>query len=316
MQKKFALATLWLAALACCFGPAAFAQPAAQTIRIAAVKATILGPALQLQKHLPAGWKTEITYFTSPGDMTNALLTGSVDLAYIGVTIAAVARSKDQPIVVVANIAEKGTAIIVRADSTIRTIQDLRGKKFGNLPLSIHDILVREELKKVNMKIEDLNAVRLSFPDMLGAMQRGEIDAFASAEPFATQAVMAGYGRLLMYPYDNPVGTINVAVLSAEKVVKERADMLRVWAQAHARATEEFARNPDLWAEVTSKEWGFDRTANRRAIDNIALNWKLDDRFLGMYGSYIQRLRELNVIQREPDLKQLVVRSFVDAVKP
>jgi NitT/TauT family transport system substrate-binding protein len=292
------------------------AQGTPQTIRIAAVKATILGAALQLPKHLPAGWKTDVTYFTSPGDMTNALLTGSVDLAYIGVTIAAVARSKDQPIVVIANIAEKGTAIIVRNDSNIRTIQDLKGKKFGNLPLSIHDILLREELRKVGMKIDDLNAIRLSFPDMLGAMQRGEIEAFASAEPFATQAVMAGYGRLLMHPYDNPVGTINVAVLSTERVVKERADMLRVWIQAHAKATDEFAKNPDLWVDVTSKEWGFDRAANRRAIDNIQLNWRMDDRFVGMYTSYIQRLKELNVIQREPDLKQLVVRSFVEGVKP
>ena len=63
-----------------------------QAIRMAVVKATVLAPALLAQKHLPPGWKTEITYFTTPGDMTNALLSDSVDLAYIGLTIAAVAR--------------------------------------------------------------------------------------------------------------------------------------------------------------------------------------------------------------------------------
>src|SRR5262249_49761233 len=89
-----------LAALLAGMAPAVrAATQSGQPIRIAVVKATVLAPALLVQRHLPPGWRTEITYFTTPGDMTNALLSDSIDLAYIGLTIAAVARSKDQPIV-------------------------------------------------------------------------------------------------------------------------------------------------------------------------------------------------------------------------
>ena len=224
-----------------------------QTIRMAVVKATVLAPALLVQKHLPPGWKTEITYFTVPGDMTNALLSDSVDLAYIGLTIAAVARSKEQPIVIVANQAGKGTAIVARADSPIKTITDLRGKKVGNLPNSIHDILLREELRKASLKLDEVTLIRLAPADMPAALQRGDIDAFSGNEPNSTQAVMAGYGRVIMHPYDNPVGTINVGVLTAERVVKSKADMLRVWIQAHAKATEELAKNPEQWADLVTK---------------------------------------------------------------
>jgi len=291
------------------------AAQAPQTIRMAVVKATVLAPSLLAQKHLPPGWKTEITYFTTPGDMTNALLSDSVDLAYIGLTIAVVARSKDQPIVVVANQAGKGTAIVARTDSPIKSIADLKGKKIGNLPNSIHDILLREELRKANLKLDEVTLIRLAPADMPAALQRGDVDAFSGNEPNSTQTVMAGYGRVVMYPYDNPVGTINVGVLSSERVVKNKADMLRVWAQAHAKATEELSKNPDQWADLVTKEWGYDRAATRRSMDNIQLKWQMDEGFMSQMAAFTDRLKGLGVIQSIPDLNKLVVREFVGQVK-
>lgn len=291
------------------------AAQSGQTIRIAVVKATVLAPALLVQKHLPPGWKTEITYFTTPGDMTNALLSDSIDLAYIGLTIAAVARSKDQPIVVVANQAGKGTAIVARADSPIKSIADLKGKRIGNLPNSIHDILLREELRKANLKLEDVTLIRLAPADMPAALQRGDVDAFSGNEPNSTQTIMAGYGRVVMYPYDNPVGTINVGVLSSERITRNKPDMLRAWAQAHARATDELAKNPDQWADLVTKEWGYDRGATRRSMDNIALKWQMDEQFMSQMAAFTDRLKGLGVIQSTPDLSKLVVREFVDQVR-
>jgi len=291
------------------------AAQSGQTIRIAVVKATVLAPALLVQKHLPPGWRTEITYFTTPGDMTNALLSDSIDLAYIGLTIAAVARSKDQPIVVVANQAGKGTAIVARADSPIKSIADLKGKRIGNLPNSIHDILLREELRKANLKLEDVTLIRLAPADMPAALQRGDVDAFSGNEPNSTQTIMAGYGRVVMYPYDNPVGTINVGVLSSERITRNKPDMLRAWAQAHARATDELAKNPDQWADLVTKEWGYDRGATRRSMDNIALKWQMDEQFMSQMAAFTDRLKGLGVIQSTPDLNKLVVREFVDQVR-
>jgi NitT/TauT family transport system substrate-binding protein len=293
----------------------ALAQGSPKTIRLAVVKATVLAPALLVQKHLPPGWKTEITYFTVPSDMTNALLTNSVDLAYIGFTIAVVARSKDQPIVIVADQAGKGTAIVARADSNIKSIADLKGKKVGDLPTSIHDILLREELRKANLSLQDLTLIRLAPADMPAALQRGDIDAFSGNEPNSTQAVMAGYGRVIMYPYDNAVGTINVGVLSAEGIVKSKPEMMQVWAQAHAQATEELAKNPDEWADIVTKEWGYNRTATRRSMDNIELKWRLDAKFMSQLAAFADRLKGLGVIQTVPDINKLVVSDFVGKVK-
>src|ERR1700722_18258712 len=97
--------------------PHVVAQSSGQSVRLAVIKATILAPALLIERYLPTGWKTEITSFTSPADMTNALLTDSVDVAYTGFTVGVVARSRNQPIVVIANQGGKGTAIVARTES-------------------------------------------------------------------------------------------------------------------------------------------------------------------------------------------------------
>jgi NitT/TauT family transport system substrate-binding protein len=291
------------------------ADAAGQTIRISLVKATVCAPSLIIQQFLPTGWKTELTPFTSPGDMTNALLTDSMDLAYTGLTVGIVARSRDQPIVIVANGAGKGTAIVTQSNSSIQKVSDLKGKRVGNLPLSIHDILLREELRKVGLKLEDLNVIRLAPADMPGALQRGDIDAFSGNEPNVTLTVLGGYGRVISYPYDNPVGTINVGVLSSDQAVQKKAGMLKVWAEAHAKATEQLANNPDMWADLVSKEWGYDRKATRESIKNIDLVWKLDARFNSQLAAYMQRLKELDVIARVPETSKLVAGQFIEGVR-
>jgi NitT/TauT family transport system substrate-binding protein len=295
--------------------PEGVAEEAPQTVRVALVKSTVLASALLLAKHLPAGWKTELTYFSSPGDMTNALLTDSVDLAYIGITVAVIARSKDQPIAVVANIANKGTAIVARADSAIRTIEDLKGKRVGNLPASIHDILLREELKQHNFPLDQVTLIRLAPADMPAALQRGDIDAFSGNEPNSSLAVLGGYGKVVLYPYDTPIGGINVGVLTSDKVIKDKAAMMRVWAVAHAKATEELAGNPEVWADTASREWGYDRASTRKSIDNIELAWKMDPAWLKQFAVFMDRLKELSVISKVPEFDRMVVRAFVDQVK-
>jgi len=46
-----------------------------QTIRIAVVKSTVLATTLELAKHLPPGWKTELTYFNLAGRHDQRALT-------------------------------------------------------------------------------------------------------------------------------------------------------------------------------------------------------------------------------------------------
>jgi hypothetical protein len=91
--------------------------------------------------------------------------------------------------------------------------------------------------------------------------------------------------------------------------------MMRVWAQAHAMATDELARNPEQWADLVTKEWGYDRAATRRSMDNIELKWRMDETFMSQLSAFSDRLKGLGVIQSVPDPKRLVVADFVNQAK-
>lgn len=284
-----------------------------KTIRLGVHKSSIYAPALLLQSYLPADIKIELSYFAVPADMTNAMLAGSLDGGYTGVTIAALGRTKGQPIAIVSNAGERGSAIIVRADSGIQSFAELKGKKIGVQPGGIQDILFRMELKKAGLAASDVQAIRMTSPDMAPALQRGDIVAFSGNEPMSSQTVKDGYGRVLMYPYDNPVGGINGAILTTESKIRSDGAVMKQVVLAHRKASEELTADPDRWAKITSDNWGFNLETTRASLSNVALRWRLDQAFLAQYKAYMEQLKEVGFLESVPDPASFVHTEFTPA---
>jgi NitT/TauT family transport system substrate-binding protein len=297
-------------------GAAGLGRAAAQapkTMRVGVHKGVVFVPSLLLQSILGTAWNVELSYFGSPADMANAIVSRSIDLGYTGATIAAIARSKGQPIVIVATSAGKGTAIIVGAKTDIRKLEDLRGKTVGQVVGGIQDVQLREELRLVGMTMKDVNPIAIAFSDLPAALQNGSIDAFCGGEPASTKTIEDGYGRLLKYPYDTPVGTINAGILARETLVQENPDLLKAFVGAHREAVTRLRGNPDEAAELAFKNWGFALATARKALDNVDLRWVIDDGFMNDLANYMARMKDLGIIATVPDINGLVVRDFAKA---
>lgn len=297
-------------------GAAGLGRAAAQapkTMRVGVHKGVVFVPSLLLQSILGTAWNVELSYFGSPADMANAIVSRSIDLGYTGATIAAIARSKGQPIVIVATSAGKGTAIIVGAKTDIRKLEDLRGKTVGQVVGGIQDVQLREELRLVGMTMKDVNPIAIAFSDLPAALQNGSIDAFCGGEPASTKTIEDGYGRLLKYPYDTPVGTINAGILARETLVQENPDLLKAFVGAHHEAVTRLRGNPDEAAELAFKNWGFALATARKALDNVDLRWVIDDGFMNDLANYMARMKDLGILATVPDINGLVVRDFAKA---
>jgi NitT/TauT family transport system substrate-binding protein len=289
------------------------AAQAPKTMRVGVHKGVVFVPSLLLQSILGTAWNVELSYFGSPADMANAIVSRSIDVGYTGATIAAIARSKGQPIVIVATSAGKGTAIIVGAKTDIRKLEDLRGKTVGQVVGGIQDVQLREELRLVGMTMKDVNPIAIAFSDLPAALQNGSIDAFCGGEPASTKTIEDGYGRLLKYPYDTPVGTINAGILARETLVQENPDLLKAFVGAHREAVTRLRGNPDEAAELAFKNWGFALATARKALDNVDLRWVIDDGFMNDLANYMARMKDLGIIATVPDINGLVVRDFAKA---
>jgi NitT/TauT family transport system substrate-binding protein len=294
-----------------CIGGAAAQTP--KTMRVGVHKGVVFVPSLLLQSILGPAWNVELSYFGSPADMANAIVSRSIDIGYTGATIAAIARSKGQPIVIVASSAGKGTAIIVGAKTSIQRIEDLKGKTIGQVVGGIQDVQLREQLRMVGLSMKDVNPIAISFADLPAALQNGSIDAFCGGEPASTKTIEDGYGRLLKYPYDTPVGTINAGILARETMVQENPEMLRAFVGAHRDAVTRLRGNLDEAAELANKNWGFPLVTSRKALENVDLRWTLDDAFMSDLANYMERMKELGIISVVPDINKLVVRDFAKA---
>ena len=251
--------------------------------------------------------------FTNPVDQKTALLAGSLDLA--GTTLAHAIHSAvlGQPVVLVAALCHKSSALVVGRDSPIRAIADLRGRRVGYAPGTMHEILLRETLQRAGLDAErDLTLVRVDFFDMGTALARGSIDGFLSGEPLPSLAVARGYGRILAYPYfDESVGTINAGLLVTRATIANHPDRVQALVTAHARATETLIRDRDRWLGRAA-DFGTPRPVLEQAVANMELTWRMDDTFFRQLKALGERMQRLGLIDRQPDYDQLVDRRFVD----
>lgn len=90
-----------------------------------------------------------------------------------------------------------GSAILVRKDSPIKTLEDLKGKKIAfKRGSSAHNVTVKA-LRKAGLKPEDVQQVDLAPPDAAAAFKNGSIDAWSIWDPYLAIAEADPDARIL-----------------------------------------------------------------------------------------------------------------------
>ena len=260
--------------------------------------------------------KAKIFTFTNPADQKTALLAGSLDICGTTLAHAIHSASQGQPVVLVAALCNKCSALTVKKDGPIQRIAQLKGKRIGYVPGTMHEILLREVLTRNRLSPEkDVQLTRVDFFDMGLALARGGIDAFLSGEPFPSLATHEGYGRILAYPYfDDSVGTINAGMLVARKTIERHPDKVLQLVKAHALATHFLLKHPDRWLDKAAT-FGVNRIVLDKAAHNIELAWEMDSAYVERAKALGARMQALKVIERQPDYRRLFDLQFVRQVK-
>ncbi|MCB2191912.1 MAG: ABC transporter substrate-binding protein [Deltaproteobacteria bacterium] len=258
----------------------------------------------------------EVFPFTNPADQKMALLAGSLDMCGTTLAHAIHSASRGEPVVVVAALCNKCSALVVKKDGPIQSIKDLAGKKIGYVPGTMHEILLREALTKNGINPNNgVKLVRVDFFDMGLALARGSIDAFLSGEPFPTLAVLQGYGRILAYPYyGGGIGTINAGMLVKRETIESSPQKVADLVAAHAASTEYLKAHPGEWLQRAAS-FGTPPKVLKKAAPNMELAWRMDRDFVKRVAALGGRMKALGIISQEPDYAKLIDLSFVNRVK-
>jgi len=289
---------------------------AAEDIRVGTWKTAQTIQPFLYQDFFSGGAAISVFPFTNPADQKTALLAGSLDICGTTLAHAIHSASMGQPVVVVAALCNKCSALVVKKDGPIQQIKDLKGKRIGYVPGTMHEILLRETLKQNGLSADkDVQLMRVDFFDMGTALANGDIDAFLSGEPFPTIAVHNDYGRILSYPYyDESVGTINAGMLVTREMIEKDPERVYRLVAAHAQATEYLRANPDKWLQRAA-EFGTPVEILREAAPNMELAWLVDEAYVARAKALGTRMQALGIIAKQPDYEKLFDLSFVKKVQ-
>src|SRR4029453_15095742 len=187
--------------------PRAEAQTTVKEIRIGYQKTGVL--VIARQQAVLEKWFAERQIgikgsgFTSGPPLLEAMSIGSVDLGAVGDTPPIFAQAANANVVYVAGSPiTNGQGILVPANSGIRGIADLRGKRVGFAKgTSAHNVVVAT-LEKAGLTYEDITPVYLSPPDAGPAFASGSIEAWAIWDPYFAIGEKRKNGGILVNAFE------------------------------------------------------------------------------------------------------------------
>ncbi|MFE9133253.1 ABC transporter substrate-binding protein [Streptomyces sp. NPDC007355] len=199
-------------------------------------------------------WST----FTSGPPLLEAVNARAVDIGSVGNTPPVFAAGADSKITVISATHgdSAGEAILVPKGSPARSVGDLKGRKVAVAQGSSAHFQLIASLGKAGLKLSDIQVTLLQPADALAAFNSGKVDAWAVWDPYTSQVLLSGKGRVLT----DGRGLVNglgfqVASPSAladpakEKAIGDLVERLR-------RAQGWVFEHPEEWAEVWAKETG------------------------------------------------------------
>ena len=197
------------------------------------------------ERFVPEGMRVEVIAFESPSDGKAAVVTKSIDFGTFGIAASIQGAAAREPLVVVGAVCNKGMGIVARKDSDISSLKDLRGKRVAIWPGSTQEVFVFDRLRMEGMSARDITPVRVSFSEMHAALARGDVDAYAGAEPAPSISLSTGVGKIVEYPYSTPMGSLNQILGTHSDTVRDRPDLVRTMVGLQRKAAEFATSHPD-----------------------------------------------------------------------
>lgn len=156
------------------------------------------------ERYLPTNYSIKWHRFNAGPSAMESLITGSIDLSYVGPSPAVnlYIKTAGKDVRLLSGAIKGGSGLILQKDIFINNSKDWSGKKiatpqFGNT----QDIACRTWFSKQSIK--ETKLLPTSNPDQLMLFQRKQIDGAWTIEPWLSRLINEGNGKLFFYDNQN-----------------------------------------------------------------------------------------------------------------
>ncbi|MFJ8813949.1 ABC transporter substrate-binding protein [Amycolatopsis thermoflava] len=215
-------------------------------------------------------YKIEWSTFTSGPPLLEAASAGAIDIGGVGNTppiFAAAAKAKIS-IVSSAQGNVASDALLVTADSPLRTVADLKGKTIGVAKGSSAHGQILLTLARNGLSTKDVKLSFLQPADAYGAFTQHQIDAWAVWDPYTSQAKLEANARVLADGTGVANGyTFQVAGHNALSDAGKNA-AIRDYVVRIAKAQQWADTHREQWAQAWSAETGLKPEVTLAAVQS------------------------------------------------
>ena len=244
--------------------------------------------------------------------ITPAVISGDFDIGFSNTVSLLIASSKGLPVQIVSqgvlggpDLNKPWADVLIPKGSDIKDPKDLEGKTIAaNTLNNICEVTINATLEEKGVDVSKLKYTEIPFPDMVGALEKGRVDAACVVEPFVSQGKAAGMKGIDPF-YAGTAPNLTVAAYFASKqLIESKPELVDRFKTAMEKSLEYSAEHPDAVREVLPE---YTQIPKEAAAKINLPSWQPE-----LTEDTITKLSELSekygLIEKQPDLDTLIRR--------
>jgi taurine transport system substrate-binding protein len=220
--------------------------------------------------HIKINW----IKFDSGRDVNNAMASGSIDFGLVGTPPGSIGIANGLPYKVyyLHDIIGESEALVVKEDSGIKSLKDLKGKKIATTFSSTSHFSLLGALKeaKITSEKDRITLLDMQPPDIYAAWKRDDIDGAYIWQPTQTKLINEG-GRVIVTSNDlskKGIVTGEFGIVNKE-FARKYPEIVKGYISVLDKAVHYYRNKPKEASQVLSKELGLSPAESLKTMKQI-----------------------------------------------
>jgi ABC-type nitrate/sulfonate/bicarbonate transport system substrate-binding protein len=260
------------------------------------------------------GLDVSINTGPSGSAMIPFLINDQVNAAYGSDLAGVINHNVDPKIVAVAD-----GSMLVRWESVVgrnvADLQALKGKKVGIAKGTGAEIFWIGIMKKYNLNPVDYTVIDIEAPEMLAALERGNIDAFVVWEPWPTRAVMSVPGAKILVDAEGIYQNRNFIYMNRSWIAKNQ-DTAKRFMQSLCEANDLIKADRPAATKMVAKFLSMPLSLATELMPKVEYDMFWDDGSLQAIRESENLLMQRGKMKAPLDYKSYVYTDLLRAVRP
>jgi NitT/TauT family transport system substrate-binding protein len=246
-----------------------------------------------------------------------AMMSGDLDVAYVGAAPVVAALSEGLDAKIVTPVQINGSSLVLRPEHEYESPEDLKGLTIATFPPgTIQDTLLKNWLRENGLDAEkDVRILGMTPGDAVTAISAKRVDAVFLPHPSPTVIEREGNGRTIVQSGEMEANHSCCVLVVSGKLIREHPEIVEQIVRTHIKATEYNQANVDEAAQIYSNKTTENLETVKTSLEEWDGEWITDPALIESSAvNYSNTQYELGIIPKSLTKEDIFDTSFYEKV--